>query len=147
MLGFGLLLYGADRLGMTIRRLEHMSTGHAFAIGLAQTLALIPGTSRAGITMTAARALGYERAAAARFSMLMSIPVIAASAGAAGREIARRGDVVIAADAALAAGLSFAAALVAIAGLLALLRRVSFTPFVIYRVLLGAGLLAWIYGV
>ena len=145
MLGFGVALYVADRSGMTIRCVEHMSLTHAIAIGLAQTLALLPGTSRSGITMTAARALGYERAEAARFSMLMSIPVVAASGAAAGLEVARRGQAIVAADAALAAALSFVAALLAIAALLELLRRVSFTPFVIYRVLLGAGLLAWLY--
>ncbi len=144
-LGFGVVLYVADRSGMTIRRIEHMSLTHAIAIGLAQVLALVPGTSRSGITMTAARALGYERAEAARFSMLMSIPVVAASGVAAGLEVARQGHAIVAADAALSAALSFVVALLAIAALLKLLRRVSFTPFVIYRVLLGAGLLVWLY--
>ncbi|MEL0013197.1 MAG: undecaprenyl-diphosphate phosphatase, partial [Alphaproteobacteria bacterium] len=69
-IGFGLILWLADRWGMRILRMEHMSASHAAIIGLAQALALIPGTSRSGITITAARLLGYERADAARFSML-----------------------------------------------------------------------------
>ena len=144
-LGFGIALYAADRFGMTMRRVADMSLRDAVVIGLAQALALVPGTSRSGITMTAARFLGYERTEAARFSMLMSVPVIAAAALAAGWELARRGDAVVAADAVLAAALSFATALAAIAALLALLRRTSFTPFAIYRVLLGAALLGWLY--
>ena len=144
-LGFGIVLYAADRFGMTMRRVADMSLRDAVVIGLAQALALVPGTSRSGVTMTAARFLGYERTEAARFSMLMSVPVIAAAALAAGWELARRGDAVVAADAVLAAALSFATALAAIAALLALLRRTSFTPFAIYRVLLGAALLGWLY--
>ena len=67
-LGFGLVLWIADRVGMTVRRIEHMTMGSTVFIGFAQVLALIPGTSRSGITMTAARLLGFERSEAARFS-------------------------------------------------------------------------------
>ena len=144
-IGFGFLLYAADRMGMTVRRIEHLTLRHAFAIGLFQVLALVPGASRSGVTMTAARWLGYERPAAARFAMLMSIPVIAASGAATGFKVWQQGDLVVAADAVLAAALSFAVALIAIAGLLALLRRVSFTPFVIYRLALGGAVLLWLY--
>ena len=144
-IGFGFLLYAADRMGMTVRRIEHLTLRHAFAIGLFQVLALVPGASRSGVTMTAARWLGYERPAAARFAMLMSIPVIAASGAATGFKVWQQGDLVVAADAVLAAALSFAVALIAIAGLLALLRRVSFTPFVIYRLALGGAVLVWLY--
>jgi hypothetical protein len=65
-LGFGLLLWLADKIGMTLRRIDHLSWGGVFFIGLMQVLALIPGTSRAGITMTAARFLGMERSEAER---------------------------------------------------------------------------------
>ena len=144
-IGFGVLLFAVDRIGLTVRRVEHMSLGHAFFIGLAQVLALIPGASRSGVTMTAARWLGYERPEAARFAMLMSIPVIAASGAVAGYEVWQQGDPIVHSSAALAAALSFVVAIVAIAGLLALLRRVSFTPFVIYRLLLGGAVLVWLY--
>ena len=144
-IGVGILLYVFDRIGLTVRRVEHMTLGHAFFIGLAQVLALIPGASRSGITMTAARWLGYERPEAARFSMLMSIPVIGASGAVAGYEVWTRGDPIVYTSTALAAALSFGVALLAIAVLLALLRRVSFTPFVIYRLLLGGAVLVWLY--
>ena len=144
-LGFGLVLFVADRFFMTLRRLDQMTVGGAVAIGLAQVLALVPGTSRSGITMTAARILGFERRDAARFSMLMSIPAIAAAGALKGSELYRSGDAQLTGDAVIVAGLSFAIAMVAIALLMAWLRRASFTPFVIYRLGLGVGLLVWVY--
>ena len=144
-LGFGIVLYAADRLCLTVRKIEHMAFGGALIIGIAQALALIPGTSRSGITMTAARAMGYERGEAARFSMVLSIPVIAAAGLLTGYELYQAGDARVTADAIIAAGLAFCAALAAIGALMRWLRRASFTPFVVYRVALGAGLLAWIY--
>jgi undecaprenyl-diphosphatase len=146
MLGFGVVLWLADRIGMTVRRVEHMTFGSALIIGLAQVLALLPGTSRSGITMTAARLLGFERGAAARFSMLMSIPVIVAAGAVAARDLAESGEPVVTGDAGLAAAISFVTALVSIAALMLLLRRVSFTPFVVYRLFLGIVLLALYYG-
>lgn len=146
MLLFGVVLWLADRLSMTVKRLEHMAFSEAMVIGLAQVLALIPGTSRSGITMTAARALGYERADAARFSLLLSIPTILAAGLLAGLDIYRSGDTALTEAALLAAALAFVSALVAIALMMAWLRRASFTPFVIYRVVLGVVLLAVAYG-
>ncbi|MGH6953941.1 MAG: undecaprenyl-diphosphate phosphatase [Alphaproteobacteria bacterium] len=130
-LGFGLLLYAADRLGATARSVERMGVGSALAIGLAQALALVPGTSRSGITMTAARALGLGRRDAARFSMLLSVPVTVAAVALSAHKLYRQGDVMLGADAALAAGLSLVAALAAIALLMRWLERASFTPFVV----------------
>jgi undecaprenyl-diphosphatase len=143
MLGFGVLLYAADRLNMTIRTIEHMTTVHALIIGAAQVLALVPGTSRAGITMTAARALGYERAEAARFSMLLSMPTILAAGSLVGYKLYRAGDMELGLAAGIAAGLAFVSALAAIGLMMAWLKRASFTPFVIYRVALGGYLLWW----
>ena len=60
MTGFAIVLYAADKFGLTVRRLEHITVGHAIVIGLAQAVAFIPGTSRSGITMVAARLLGYR---------------------------------------------------------------------------------------
>jgi undecaprenyl-diphosphatase len=142
---FGLVLYVADRVGMKLRQLEHLTAGAAVTIGLAQVLALIPGTSRAGITVTAARALGFERRDAARFSMLLSIPTIAAAGTLGAIEIYRSGNSMLGLDALLAAAFSCLAALVAIALLMAWLRHASFTPFVIYRVAVGTALLVWAY--
>ena len=144
-LGFGLLLGFADRVGMTVRRLEHMSYGGALAIGMAQVLALIPGTSRSGITMTMARFLGFERADAARFSLLLSIPAIAGAGTLAGIDLWHSGDVNLTRDVLTAVGLSFASALVAITLMMAWLRHAGFMPFVVYRILLGALLLYLVY--
>ncbi len=145
-LGFGVLLFAADRLGLTVRRIEHMNMPDAVAIGLAQAVALIPGTSRSGITMTAARLLGYERGEAARFSMLMSIPTIVAAGTLTGLDIYRLDQPVLTTAAIYAACLSFITALIAIAVLMHWLKRASFTPFAIYRIFLGAALLAAAYG-
>ena len=145
-LGFGILLYVSDRLGMTVRRIEHLTFGDILIIGLAQALALVPGTSRSGITMTAARFLGLERQEAARFSLLLSIPVIIGAGSLKGLELYRTGDVQLTGDAFIAAGFAFVAALAAIAGMMAWLRRASFTPFVAYRVTLGVFLVAVVYG-
>ena len=106
---------------------------------------MLPGTSRAGITMTAARALGYERAAAARFSMLLSIPTIFAAGTLIGYKLYAAGDMELSAAAGIAAGLAFVTALATIGAMMAWLRRASFTPFVVYRVALGGGLLWWAY--
>lgn len=144
-LGFGILLGVVDYVGMTIRRIEHMRYGEALFVGLAQVLALIPGTSRSGITMTAARALGYERQEAARFSMLMGIPTILAAGTLVGLDLYEAGDARLTADALLAGGLSFIAALISIALMMGWLKRASFLPFVVYRILLGGGLLIWLY--
>ncbi len=77
---FGLLLWGIDKRSGRDRGLEKMSYADAFLIGLAQVLALVPGTSRSGITITCARALGLKRSDSTRFSMLLSIPTISLAA-------------------------------------------------------------------
>ncbi len=144
-LGFGLLLLVSDRFGMTLRRMEHMTWAPAVAIGLAQALALIPGTSRSGVTMTAARFMGFEREAAARFSLLLSIPVILAATVLAGLDVYRSGEPAMTRAALIAAAMAFVSAIVAIWLMMAWLRRATFTPFVVYRVALGLALLAWVY--
>ena len=143
---YGVLLFIADRLGMTLRRVEHLSIGDVLVIGFAQVLALVPGTSRSGITMTAARLLGMERQEAARFSMLLSIPAIIGAGSLAGWDLYQSGDAALTSTALTAAGLAFVAALITIALLMVWLRRASFTPFVIYRIGLGGFLLALAYG-
>ncbi|MBS29332.1 MAG: undecaprenyl-diphosphate phosphatase [Alphaproteobacteria bacterium] len=144
--GFGILLFLGDRLGMTILRIEHLSIPHAAIIGLAQILALVPGTSRSGVTITAARFLGYDRREAARFSMLLSIPAIAGAGILIGMRLFETDDPVLTRDAFVAAVLSFVTALVAIVLFLRWLRFAGFGPFVIYRIILGGLILAWAYG-
>jgi undecaprenyl-diphosphatase len=142
---FGVLLYIADQYGKHHYRLEHVNYRYAAIIGLAQALALVPGVSRSGSTMTAARFLGLERAEAARFSFLMSIPVTMAAGGLGAVEIYQSGQVDLQIDAIIAGVAAFFTALFAIAVLMRWLARSSFTPFVIYRMLLAAGLLIWTY--
>lgn len=142
---FGILLYASDQSEVSVDRMERMTLRDAAIVGGAQVLSLIPGTSRSGITMTAARYLGFKRSEAARFSMLLSIPTILAAGLLTGLELYEGGDAQLTSDAFAAAILSFASALVAIWGLMNLVNRVGFLPFVIYRVVLGLGLLLWVY--
>lgn len=142
---FGIVLYLADRFARTVRRLEDLRFVHAITIGCAQALALIPGISRSGITMVTGRLLGFERAEAARFSFLLSIPASAAAGALKTYEMIEAGDTAVLHDAAAVGVLSALVGIVAIAALMAWLRRATFTPFVIYRLLLGAVLLYLVY--
>jgi undecaprenyl-diphosphatase len=114
-------------------------------MGLAQVLALVPGTSRSGITITAARKLGYDREGAAKLAMLMSIPTIIASGLILSIEVVGTANWAMARDASIAAVFAFAAALLALSLMMKLLRSVSFTPYVIYRVVIGIFLLVYAY--
>jgi undecaprenyl-diphosphatase len=145
MLIFGLVLYWADQNGPVTKRAANWSLRDATIMGLWQTLALIPGTSRAGITITAGRQLGYDRESAARLAMLMSIPTILASGALLSVEVVQAADPGIIRDAGIAAVLAFLAALAALKLMFKLLKSVSFTPYVIYRVVLGLVLLAIAY--
>jgi undecaprenyl-diphosphatase len=144
-IGFAILLWVGDRLGMTVQRIEHIGYSGALAIGLAQVLALIPGTSRSGITMTAGRFLGMERVEAARFSLLLSIPTIAGAGLLAGYDLWQGGNIQLGYDAALAAGLAFVAGIASIAVMMRWLQHSGFMPFVLYRLALGVVLLYWVY--
>lgn len=146
MLGYAVVLHLVDRSSLTVRRLEHVTWAQALFVGIAQCLAFIPGTSRSGVTMVAARLLGYERAEAARFSFLLSIPAISAAGIWEGYGLFREGDAEVIRSAVLAAGLAAVAGFVAIAVLMTWLRRATFTPFVLYRLALGATLLYLVYG-
>jgi undecaprenyl-diphosphatase len=141
MLIFGIVLYWADQNGPTERKAEQWTLKHALTMGLWQCLALIPGTSRSGITITGARMLGYNRTDAARLSMLMSIPTIIASATLLSLDVV--GTPGVLADIVIVAGMSFMAALVALILMMKLLQSVSYTPYVIYRMILGV-ILLWI---
>ncbi|MBL4693534.1 MAG: undecaprenyl-diphosphate phosphatase [Magnetovibrio sp.] len=145
-LGFGLVLWMTDKFGLTLRRMEHLGVSDVLIIGISQCLALIPGTSRSGITMAAGRLLGMERVDCARFSMLLSIPAIVGAGVLKGLDLYKSGDVLQMNTALTGIGLSFVSALVAIALMMAWLRRASFTPFVLYRIALGGALLAVAYG-
>lgn len=142
---FGIVLYVADQWGPRRRVTADWTLRDAVVMGLWQALALIPGTSRSGATISAARMLGYEREDAARLSMLMSIPTILASGILLGIEASRNSDAGMVRDGALAAGFAFIAALIALRLMFKLLKFVSFTPYVVYRIGLGAALLWIVY--
>lgn len=141
---FGVLLYVADVVGKRVKKMEDMTLAPAFMIGIAQAVALIPGTSRSGITMTAARLLGFERPEAARFSFLLGIPAISAAGLVTMIEFMEAGEG-IPADAMWAAFLTFFSALFAIWLLMAIVKRTSFLIFVVYRLALGLFLFAILY--
>ena len=145
MLIFGIYLYWADQTGAQERTAERWSIRHAATMGLWQAVALIPGTSRSGITISAARQLGYCRHDAAKLAMLMSIPTIFASGVLVGTDVAFNANATAARDGAIAAIFAFFAALLALGVMMRLLRSVSFTPYVIYRVILGVVLLTIAY--
>lgn len=143
MILFGLVLWWTDRAGTQTRTAEGWTLRHAAVMGLWQVLALIPGTSRSGITISAARHLGYARRDAARLAMLMSIPTIAASGVLLAGDVVVSADTALLRDGAIAAAFAFVAALLALAIMMRLLKSVSFTPYVIYRLVLGV-ILLWI---
>ena len=144
-IGFGLLLWWADARGGRDKTEADMTLRDAALIGASQAAAaVIPGTSRSGITMTTARALGYGRTEAARFSMLIGAPILAAAGlyGALGlMDADQAAGVVTLQDGLIVAAFSFLSGIASIAALMALLRRMSFLPFVLYRLALGAVLL------
>lgn len=143
---WGVILYVADKIGLTVRRMEHLNAGQALIIGVFQCLAFMPGASRSGLTMTVARILGYERIAAARFSFLLAIPTIAAAGLYEGYNLLQAPEppqmmqqlVLMAAGSAVTGFL-------AIAFMMYWLRRSGFGVFVIYRILLGAVVLYLTY--
>jgi undecaprenyl-diphosphatase len=142
---FGALLWWADVKGARDRREEDMTMWHAFLIGATQAVAaILPGTSRSGITMTAARAFGYDRTEAARFSMLIGAPILAAAGlyGAMGLVTADATETVLTLkDGLIVASIAFITGLASIWFLMSLLSRMSFLPFVLYRFALGAVLI------
>ncbi|NVK45617.1 MAG: undecaprenyl-diphosphate phosphatase [Rhodobacteraceae bacterium] len=145
MLIFGLVLYWFDQKGAEEKTEGNWSLKDAIKLGLWQAVALIPGTSRSGITITGARAMGYTRQDGAKIAMLMSIPTIMASGILLGAEVVGDADWAMLKDAAIGAVFAFIAALLALTLMMRLLKSVSFTPYVIYRVILGVVLLVISY--
>lgn len=141
---FGLLLWMSDKVGKQIHGEEKITLVTALMIGIAQALALIPGTSRSGITMTAALFLGFNRVVAARFSMLLSIPIILAAGSLETMKLVESGEEVAWNLMFLGIIASAVSAFLCIHVFLALLSRIGMLPFVIYRLLLGGFLFLFI---
>lgn len=143
MIVFGVWLWWVHRTAPELRAAREWTMKDALRMGLWQAVALVPGVSRSGITITEARRLGFDRHSAAKLSMLMSVPVTLATGGYLGLKAVRQGvDAALLGDIALGALLAFGAAWAALALMMRFLDRVSFTPYVVYRVILGVVLLA-----
>jgi undecaprenyl-diphosphatase len=140
-IGFGILLWLADIRGKRNRTLDNLNWKDVLFIGCAQAVALIPGTSRSGITMTAALMSGLDRQAAARFSFLLSIPVISLAGGLLFLELLNQPSQVNWAAIMTGTMVSAISAYLCIRFFLKLLDRIGMAPFAIYRILLGILLL------
>ncbi len=138
---YGLLLGAADYWGKQHKSYEDLTLRDAVLVGIAQAMALIPGTSRSGATMTAARALGYSRVESARFSFLLAIPAVAGAGLLAALDLADA-SAQMQMDAVITGAFTFVAALVTMVFLMNFLRKASMLVFVVYRVALGCALLA-----
>lgn len=144
-ISFGLLLWWADARFTRSRVMAGMNLKAGIMIGFAQVLALVPGTSRSGITITMGRMLGFDANTAARFSFLLSIPIIAAAGGYGVLRMVLHDSPIDWTQFGLAVVLSALAGWLCIAAFLALLQRVGLLPFVIYRLALGVVLLWMVY--
>ncbi len=137
---YGILLGLADYFGKEEKTFEQMTWRDGLIVGMAQALALIPGTSRSGVTMTAARVLGFGRVEAARFSFLLSIPAVA-GAGVLIVPDLLEADSALLVEALITGAMTFAAAFATMAFLMNFLKRASMMVFVLYRIAMGCALL------
>lgn len=142
---FAYVLWMADRFRPARLELSRLNLKSAFFIGCAQMLALVPGTSRSGITMTAARLFGFTRDAAARFSLFLSTVAISGAGLLAGLDVFSRADVALGLNALIAAGVSCVAGYIAISVMIKWLQKHDFTVFVLYRAFLALILLLIVY--
>lgn len=142
---FGILLWWADKKTQTTRKIDSLTAKDALFIGLAQMLALIPGTSRSGITMTAARFLGYSRSESAHYSLLLAIIAISGAGTLISIDLLKGEDVQLGTDVLIAVILSFISGWLAISAMMKFLEKCTFTIFAIYRIILGSALLALLY--
>ena len=142
---FGALLGWADRKGAQVQVLENITFRQSMLIGFAQALALIPGTSRSGITMTAALMMGFTRDAAARFSFLLSIPVIVGAGSLLTLDLVKSTEPVNWAILSLGTLVSAISAWLCVHFFLAFINRIGLMPFVIYRMILGVVLLGFVF--
>jgi len=150
MIVFGILLGVADYVGAKKRRLKELNIPHATVYGFAQALALIPGVSRSGGTITAGLFMGYERRAAARYSFLLAIPAVLGSGFFQLYKTIKEPcvsaaanctpEVFTGAETAVATAVSFIVGLLVIAFFMSYISKRSFLPFVIYRLVLGFAL-------
>ena len=142
---FGILLYFADKVFLRVKKIDDLNIMSGTIIGFFQVLAFLPGTSRSGICITAARFLGFDRETAAKFSLLLSIPAILGAAVLEGYDLMKLNDYELNLNLLTATILSFAFSLASITFMMSWIKKYSFTPFIVYRLLLGILLLLAIY--
>lgn len=142
-IAFAIPLWWADRRVTSTRDEYALSYSQAAVIGLAQALALVPGVSRSGITITAALLVGLGREGAARFSFLLAIPTIAGAALLSATDTRCAPEVVAWTDLGMGFGISAAAAYGCISAFVALVNRTGMAPYVVYRLVLGVVLLGF----
>ncbi|MBT8077272.1 MAG: undecaprenyl-diphosphate phosphatase [Gammaproteobacteria bacterium] len=138
--GYAILMALADRYGARERQMSGITLKDVAVIGVAQALALIPGTSRSGATITAGLALGFRREDAARFSFLLSIPIILLATMYEGWKLFSEPTALAAADLALAAAVSAIVAYISIEFFMRFVNAIGLLPFVLYRLVLAAGI-------
>lgn len=144
---YSILLWYADTYFSTSKDLKLMTLKDAMLIGFAQSLAFLPGTSRSGVTITMGRFLGYNRSEVAKFSMLLSIPAIVAAATLTGWEVWQQGnlkEIIWIFDGVI---YSYLSSIIAIYVVMWWLKKSTFMPFVVYRIILGSILLLDSYGI
>ncbi len=142
---FGVILWWSDSKSPSTREIKDLTFKDAIIIGLAQMLALIPGTSRSGITMTAARFLGVSRRESAHYSMLLAMVAISGAGTIMGLSLLESGDLSLGLDVLIAVIFSFISGWIAISLMMKYLEKSTFTAFAIYRVILGVILLGLLY--
>jgi undecaprenyl-diphosphatase len=142
---FGVVLWLCERHGRAHRVTTDIGPRRALGVGLAQVLALVPGTSRSGITMSAGMALGLSRVESARYAFLMSVPITALAAAHGAMTLVRGQHTLVIGELVLGAGVAAVAGVAVIHFLLKVLRRVGTLPFVLYRIGLGLLVLGLYY--
>lgn len=142
---FGILLWWVDAKYSVHKTFDEFTFKDAIIIGCAQMLALIPGTSRSGITMTAGRVCGFSRTDSARYALLLSFVAISAAGTLISISLMKETNVQLGFDALLAVILSFISGWLSIAVMMKFLERSTFAIFALYRIILGIGLLSLIY--
>jgi undecaprenyl-diphosphatase len=137
----GIVLGVADRIGGTSKQIKHISLRDAVLMGAAQALALVPGVSRSGATLSMGRFLGYDREAATRYAFLLAIPAVVGAGLFELKEIPHGDNTYGWGPTIIATVVSFLVGYAAIAWLLRYISTRSYTPFVLYRVALGTAVL------
>lgn len=138
---FGILLWIADSIGKRVRSADSITAKDAAIVGIFQAFALIPGTSRSGSTMTAGLFLGLTRSAAARFSFLLSIPVILLASLLKGKDLIEANSATNWQELGIAAGVSALTAFITIMLFMKALERIGMLPFILYRFALGIAII------